>query len=338
MDSLPATSARDADWVVPCAAFVALQHIVALVLSRSLHFSPVPPTTTYVTLAALLTVLVLLAALSREMWRMVRSGEERPAACLAGKIAKHWSELLIYAAGFQLVALQVAALTWIKGMLPLVIPFWADPYLARIDFALFAGDPSRFLRWAIPLVEPVYISWLLVKVAALIAILSLPASAGKSRAMMAYFLTVGVVGVCGQFLISSAGPLFYSRLGFGDAYEPLLAGLAHSGRNTIGMADYLWSTYSGEAARVGTGISAMPSMHVAVAVWIFLAARKMAPKIKWIAFAYALLIFVGSFTLGWHYVSDAVIGAAAALAAWKAAALLRLPSSRTPLQPAYRRG
>jgi len=323
---------------VPCAAFVGVQHLAALVLSHSLHFAPTPPTASYVTLAAVLTVLALIGALFRELWRMARSGEEQPAVRLAEKLTHHWSDLVTYAAGFQLVALQIAALTWLKGMLPLAVPFWADPYLARVDFALFAGDPSRFLRWAVPLLEPVYISWAMVKFATLIAVLSLPASGRKSRVMVAYFLTVGVAGVCGQFLISSAGPLFYGRVGFGDLYLPLVTDLARLAPTTIGMADYLWSTYSTDAARIGTGISAMPSMHVAIAVWILLSARELAPKIRQIALAYALLIFIGSFALGWHYVSDAVIGLAAALGAWKAAAFVRLPFGWSSLQPAYRGG
>jgi hypothetical protein len=333
-----AMNARDSDWVVPCTILVTAQHVAGFIVSRFLNFAPAPPTRAYMTIAAVLTVFALTAALLRELWRMARAGEAQPARSLRRKIAAHWSDLLLYAIGFQLVALQIAALTWLKEMLPLVVPFWADPLLSRMDFALFAGDPSRFLRWAVPAIEPVYIGWAIVKFATLIILLSLPPSELKRRCMLAYFLTVGVAAVCGQFLISSAGPLFYQHLGYGDAYAPLIADLRNSAPTTLGMADYLWSTYSAGATKIGTGISAMPSLHVAVAFWIFLVVRELAPKLRWVGLAYWLVIFMGSFALGWHYVSDAVVGSLAAWGAWKAAAVMRLPSRWTALQPAFRRG
>lgn len=311
--------ARDADWVVPAACLVAAQHVAGAIVSQSLSFAPKPPTLSYMIIAAVLAVLALAGALVREVWRMARRGEAHPTRALYAKIAERRTEILTYAAGFQLVALQVAALTWLKEMLPLAVPFWADPPLARLDFILFGGDPARFLRWAVRLIEPIYLSWGSVKFATLIVLLSLPASVGKSRALIAYFLTVGVAGVCGQFLISSAGPLFYQRLGFGDLYAPLVNDLQTVAPTTVAIADYLWSTYSAGATKIGGGISAMPSIHVAVALWILFVTRQFAPKLLWLAFAYWLVIFLGSFALGWHYVSDAVVGSLAALAAWKAA-------------------
>ena len=111
------------------------------------------------------------------------------------------------------MALQLAALTWLKEMLPLAIPYWADPALASLDRAVLGVDAWRLIPEALvwPL-DAAYPTWALVKFFALLAALVVPASQLKSRAMISYFLTVGLVGVSGQYLLSSGGPIFYDRL------------------------------------------------------------------------------------------------------------------------------
>jgi membrane-associated phospholipid phosphatase len=60
----------------------------------------------------------------------------------------------------------------------------------------------------------------------------------------------------------------------------------------------------------------MPSMHVAMAALFAAAAFRLGRIWGWIATAYAVLVFVGSVHLGWHYAVDGLVGAAAALIIW----------------------
>jgi hypothetical protein len=55
------------------------------------------------------------------------------------------------------------------------------------------------------------------------------------------------------------------------------------------------------------GIAAMPSVHVALPVLYALAAWKLHRRLGILFGAYALLIFLGSVHLGWHYAVDGYV-------------------------------
>ena len=64
---------------------------------------------------------------------------------------------------------------------------------------------------------------------------------------------------------------------------------------------------------VGGGISAFPSMHVAIAAWLALVLKdRGAPRLGQ---AYLIGVFACSIILGWHYVLDGVAGIAIAILA-----------------------
>jgi membrane-associated phospholipid phosphatase len=60
----------------------------------------------------------------------------------------------------------------------------------------------------------------------------------------------------------------------------------------------------------------MPSIHVATTAWIALALSSRWPKLRNVAWGYWLVIFIGSFALGWHYFLDGVVGTIGALGCW----------------------
>ena len=66
------------------------------------------------------------------------------------------------------------------------------------------------------------------------------------------------------------------------------------------------------------GISAMPSLHNAIAVLYALIAFRIGKAIGIFMSLYAAIIFVGSVHLGWHYAVDGIIAAIAMYAIWKA--------------------
>jgi hypothetical protein len=244
-----------------------------------------------------------------------------------------------YLIGFQLVALQMGALTWLKQMLPALIPYWADHALASLDRLILGTDAWRLVpAWLTRPFDIVYITWVLAHTIALISILCLRPSRAKTQAMLAYFLTVGMMGVCGQYLLSSAGPVFYDRIVGGDTFGGLIARI-HAHAEFTGMAeDFLWTSYSGHTGQIGNGISAMPSIHVATTTWIALTLSSLWRRLRVSAWGYWLAIFVGSFALGWHYFLDSAVGAIGALGCWALAARLLARETRkkletTPLAP-----
>jgi hypothetical protein len=83
-----------------------------------------------------------------------------------------------------------------------------------------------------------------------------------------------------------------------------------------GAADYLWGRYSSGNISIGAGISAMPSLHVAGALWLVLIIRRAAPRLATLAWCYLATIYVGSVLLGWHYATDGLAGMAGTMWLW----------------------
>ncbi len=215
------------------------------------------------------------------------------------------------AAGILLIALQMCVLQWTKSMIPHVTTMWADPMLARFDRALFLGtDPWRLTHavfgranW----IDSAYMAWGPIKFATLLLLLFLPISAAKDRALAAYFL-IFAIGCLLQYALPSGGPIFFERLGHGSDFHDLP--VPHFAAEA---ANYLWANYRGSGI-VGTGISAMPSIHVAIALWLALTWRSFG--LGYLGFVFYAVILVGSVHTGFHYALDGIVGSIMAAAAW----------------------
>jgi hypothetical protein len=310
--------AKDGGWVFPAIVLLVAQHASALLVSYSVGFTERPPTLSYMVMALVLASIGGLAILLRRLWQLWRENEGRPLARLRTETSL--APVATYFVGFQLVALQIAALTWLKEMLPLAVPYWADGFLAQLDRVVLGADAWRLVpAILVPPLDWLYTTWAPVKFFALVVMLALPPSELKARALFSYFLTVGLVGVSGQYLLSSGGPIFYDRLMLTNDF----AALADRTREFAPVAhlasEYLWQSYLARDTSIGNGISAMPSMHVATTTWAAITLGRLWPKSAVPVWSFWFIILVGSVALGWHYLSDGVIGAGGAYLCWKVA-------------------
>jgi hypothetical protein len=262
-----------------------------------------------------------------KLWRLWRETEPRP-------VARLWREadrraVALYLLGAQLVGLEMGSLTWLKEMIPWVIPYWADPALASADRAILGTDAWRLIpEWLMHPLDLIYVTWGPMMLMTLMPILCLRPSRKKTQAMLAYFLVVGLMGVCGQYLLSSTGPVFYDRIVGSNQFADLLARVdAHADMVKV-ASDYLWASYVQHTDVIGNGISAMPSMHVATTAWLAMSLSSFWPKLRLAAWLYWLVIFIGSFALGWHYFLDAAIGTAGAFGCWALATPLLVADKR----------
>jgi hypothetical protein len=306
---------NDLEWTVPATLFVALQFVAGAILDASLGFVPNPPLLLYVAWGALAGFYALGLFACLEVIRMWRRGEPKPVPALIDLARRNTPQIAIAGYGCLLIAMQLAALTWLKSMLPVAVPFWADPYLARFDRAVFGTEPWRLLHHLSPLgewvVDGIYLSWFPVKLCMLVALLALPPRPAKSRAMLAYFLTIGLFGVIGQYALSSAGPIFNEPLGFGRDFSSL-----HMTSTVADERTYLLNVYLNRNEAFGSGISAMPSVHVALSTWIALSIQSVWRRLALAGWAFYAIILFGSVYLGWHYAADGIAGTAAALVSW----------------------
>ncbi|MCB2059970.1 MAG: phosphatase PAP2 family protein [Novosphingobium sp.] len=218
----------------------------------------------------------------------------------------------VYVASIILLAgLNMIAFMWMKPLLNYLVPFSADPLLADVDNAIFLGhDPWKFFTWLnFPWSGLVYHQcWFVMMILMLLVVTVAPPSPQRSAMMLSYFVLWSIVGPVIHTLMPAAGPIFYSRMGYGDRFDALAPG-----PETQWVADYLWSIYSTQSFGAGAGISAMPSMHVATTVWIMLAVWMFARQFILPALAAGSVIFFLSISLGWHYAVDGIAGAVAAI-------------------------
>lgn len=292
-------------WERPSLIITAAMWVLALLLMPISGVIGVPPffalLPSWMGLAGFLSLLALMAFVVG----MMRKGEDRPISTIAGL---DWRRAT-WVAGWTLIAgLHMAAFMSIKPQLNYLVPFTADPLLATIDASLFFGDPYRHLLWLNSAVTADYYhrGWFVGVVAVLLWQLCRAPGANKSANLLAYFL-IWLSGPAIHSLLPAGGPIFFDELGYGARFE-----LLTPPQEIQGIADYLWRTYSTREFALGAGISAMPSLHIATVAWVVMCCAN--TRWSWLAWPYAISIFLLSISLGWHYAVDGILGSIVAAA------------------------
>jgi hypothetical protein len=246
----------------------------------------------------------------------------------AGPTSAPWPAIV---AGTVLVAIGASLFLPLKYAIPNEVPFWLDQPLTVMERAAFGSDPwlllDRFLGWTTRAMDWLYGCWLPTQLLTLFLIMLSRPSRAKSHALVAYSLAWFLLGAVAAVLLSSAGPLFYDRAFGGTSFAALSETLRNRGAwIAIAESDRMWASFSTDQPGLVAGVSAMPSMHVAISLWTVLAARKMAPRFTPFAVAYFVLIWIGSVQLGWHYASDGFVGALGMWFVWSLARMVRVRS------------
>jgi len=229
----------------------------------------------------------------------------------------------------------VASITFIttigvlKGAIAILSPFAWDKALAHADRILhFGRAPDEWLwfivqsPFALRMLNIAYNFWFVVLIATVFTACITRSDTKLRHQFLLSFMLVWMLG--GFFLamgLSSAGPCFYERLGLGMDFHPLMQALATADRIypiwALSTQDMLWSGYTG-ATKGSIGISAFPSMHVAMAVLFALYTTRRSRLGGMLMWAFAGTIMIGSIVLGWHYAMDGYAGALLSIMIWKA--------------------
>jgi hypothetical protein len=84
----------------------------------------------------------------------------------------------------------------------------------------------------------------------------------------------------------------------------------------LNVQDLLLAWYRKSANGLGSGITAMPSMHVSIAFLFYLAMRHVSRAAKWLFFAFFVVILVGSVHLAYHYALDGIVSIVVTAVLW----------------------
>ena len=248
-----------------------------------------------------------------------------------------------------------ATFTNIKVIIPVVNPFSWDVYFAELDRAIHGGvQPWEWLQpiigfpIATRLIHICYILWLaLLYVVLFWQSFSHADQFLRMRFLITFVLSWALIGSIGGTLFSSAGPVYFERVvgqsgDFGPLNQYLKQVFTDTETGLIFVQERLWNTYaSGQADRL-SGISAMPSMHVAIVTVMALLGWGYSRTLGLVLSAFALLILIGSVHLAWHYAVDGYISIAAVLLIWcfvgvilrRMAGILGIPHAKASPQSA----
>lgn len=240
------------------------------------------------------------------------------------------ARLALLLAGFSIT---ISLFQSIKAVIPVIKPFAYDAAFAEIDRLIHGGFyPHELLQplMGYPLVTfatlVLYNLWLpLVFVVFTWQILDRSDPILRKRYFLSFALGWILIGTLGAVALSSAGPVYYARvLGLPPGTGPYGDLMAYYGAAAevvplflTDMHEMLWEIFESGAIQPGAGISAMPSVHVALATHMFLLARHKGRGLAWIFGTYAAVILVGSIHLGWHYAVDGYLGGALMALIWR---------------------
>ena len=228
------------------------------------------------------------------------------------------------AAGCLAFPLVITAYTTFKINMPYVVPFYADPIIARLDSLVHGGNPWNVV-YAIPQGYALLIDVAYTRVwpGLLLGIYSLALAFLRGGVLLRYlwsllFVYIVLGGVVAT-AFSSAGPIFWTEFYPDDGafLQMKTAILANPHIGNIGLYSYyLLENFRDRTVDFGSGISAFPSIHVAVAAltaWVFTSLGRGMAVAGW---AYACVIEFGSIYAGWHYGLDGYVSITAVSLCW----------------------
>jgi hypothetical protein len=224
----------------------------------------------------------------------------------------------------------------LKMLLPLNAPFAWDDRLAAADRALFFGhqpwELTHYLFGSVDstvAIDRLYSGWVLLLSFAILGFALFAPRYDRARFFLSFTAAWLLLGVAGAYLGSSAGPCYTALIGASSASEfaPLMERLqAYAAMDGVQIdavrwQGVLWDAHANRHYGFGMGISAMPSLHNAIAVLYAFSLFRFGRAWGAAGCAFAFIIFVGSIHLGWHYAVDGIVAAIAMAGIWWGAGL-----------------
>jgi hypothetical protein len=228
-----------------------------------------------------------------------------------------------------LVPLFLGAFGRWKLLIHVVQPFAWDVRLSALDAKLLLGHhPWALLQPALgtpPVTRLLDFAYVPVMLASLIGVTVWQGwttdDALRRRFLLTFVLSWILLGTGLAMALSSAGPCYYARVtGLPDPYAGLMSYLRQVHQATpltaLAIQDALWQSHTSKVPGSFSEISAMPSIHVAMPTLFALAGHQADRRLGWALAALAVIVFLGSVALGWHYAVDGYVGAAGVALLW----------------------
>jgi hypothetical protein len=215
-----------------------------------------------------------------------------------------------------------------KNAIPVLHPFAWDERFMRWDAILHGGrHPWQWLQpllgypWVTTIINFCYHLWFFVMFGVVYGQMWSRRRPLRMQFFLTFVLLWIVVGTVLAIGFSSAGPCYYGKIVAGvDPYQDLMQYLYRTHAThpvwALDVQSRLWDIYRSGTVDAMGGITAMPSMHVAIAVLMALLGWRYGRWAGVALTAFAVMIFLGSIHLGWHYAIDGYVAAAITVVIW----------------------
>ena len=278
-----------------------------------------------------LVVLTLLAA----GWRLYRARPKSPIRFLA-QLATDGEVAGRFVRGVPMLTALVIFMPVFSAMKSAIPLFnsrnWDAAFIAA-DQVIHGGDTWLLLQpvFGFPIVTSalsiVYFLWFFVIYAASIHFCFLSRDRElRAQYFITYFASWTICGVFLATLFASVGPCFVGPLLGDHRFDEQMAYLREANEHypvlILHAQEFLLAARMEASGELGGGISAMPSMHVAMATLVALSAARISRAAAVIGFGFLLITVVGSVHLAPHYAVDGYVSIAVTLVLWPVAARL----------------
>ncbi|HUT49110.1 MAG TPA: phosphatase PAP2 family protein [Alphaproteobacteria bacterium] len=145
----------------------------------------------------------------------------------------------------------------------------------------------------------------------------------RTQYLYSSILTWIILGTVLATALASAGPVYYGRVvGGTDPFAPLMRRLYEINAVweiwtlPLPIQEKLWAIHESKESVLGSGISAMPSLHVATTTLAMILAWKFNKVAGIVMSLFVVMIQIGSVHLGWHYAIDGYLSFALVFLIW----------------------
>jgi hypothetical protein len=321
-----------ADWPIIAASLLLCGAAVLILAAKGvLVMSPVPYLENLIIFGSTLQIFVV-PILVHSLWR---NKPESPIAFITGQMLNS-----------KVARRLVRGLPMLIGVIPFLIAFsmmkssiglfntygWDASFIA-VDRQIHGVDAWLLLQpmMGYPIITSAtaaaYHGWVLLLYGGCIYFaLFCRTEVLRRRYFIAFLGIWTVIGVVLATVFASYGPAFVEPLmgiqTFSDQMDYLQAANETYPILVLQVQQTLLEWHLTGNQGLGRGISAMPSMHVALAFLFFLGMRKVSKVLGAASGLFCVIILLGSVHLGYHYALDGYVAIAATLVIWKVAGWL----------------
>jgi hypothetical protein len=234
------------------------------------------------------------------------------------------------------------AFSAMKSAVPVFNSYSWDGTFITLDRQLHGDDPWRLLQPLVgyPVVTSIlsgfYHLWLMLLYFGSFYFVVHKNPELRQRYLLSYLLCWSIIGAGLAVAFSSVGPCFVEPIVGRKDFVPLMDYLRSADKEypvlVLNVQDMLLGRHQNADSSLGSGITAMPSMHVAQSFLFFLAACHISRRAAWLFGIFCVIIMIGSVHLAYHYAVDGYVSIIATAIIWKLSGYWtsRYPHPETP--------